>query len=254
VTDTKHEETLRDKPIRWRLDSLAASQPVHAQEAFCSAAELAEFARLRHHGRRQQWLAARWRLKCLLAGSDSLFDVRKWQVLSRDTKGRMCRPSVKYLDRQWTNDVSIAHSARACLVAKSDDPELRIGVDVVDNSLVLSSSFLRSWFDAAEQSRVDLASISPTVAWSMKEAAFKAAAGMGQAFAPRMWRIEIANCDGFEVVFRSDHEHRAAQGRIVERNGACLAIAWSAAGGQRGEYPIYESQSASLAVACLATS
>jgi phosphopantetheinyl transferase len=172
--------------------------------------EKAELHTSTDHRRRAGWIAGRWLIKHLLR--ERLNDVERQKfvptavsILSRDTEGRPCRPSILYRERPLPMSVSVSHTSRGVLVGLSRRDGLLLGVDLAQPERV-GLGALDPWYTQQERQWIH-EQHDPTAAaqlWTIKQAFFKAA-NRGEMFSPR--RVSVTtDADGR---FQCTYSHRS---------------------------------------------
>jgi len=160
--------------------------------------EQAEYARYTHPARRRVWRLGRIMCRELLreAAGDTLDAVASIEILSRDDHDDHVRPTVFLRGEQEPQlathlnslPLSIAHFNDAVCVALSTDPQLGVGVDLVE-ATELGDGFQQTWFSPDERQLVAEGDSSTAVTlWAVKEAVYKAV-NNGEQFRPK--EIEV---------------------------------------------------------------
>jgi phosphopantetheinyl transferase len=184
-------------------------------EAVRSERELSPYERAELNAspdRRQRpgWIAGRWVIKRLLRErlnevEQQRFDPTAVSVLSRDTEGRPCRPSILYRERPLPVSVSVSHTSRGVLVGLARREGLLLGVDLAQPDRVGLGS-LDPWYTPQERQWIQRQEDTTAAAqlWTVKQAFFKAA-NRGEMFAPR--RVSVTtDTDGR---FQCSYSHRS---------------------------------------------
>jgi len=159
-----------------------------------TAQELSELSYWKDASRRDQWLAARWIAKRLVARSSRTEILREVEILSRGADGLGKAPSVLVGGNASDRRLSISHGQRAILVGLSRSNS-RIGVDVASD-VPQTPSFRSRWFSDREAKWIDADAPSRlSIAWALKESIFKAC-GNGSKWDPRAVEVVAveANC------------------------------------------------------------
>ncbi|MCS7465722.1 4'-phosphopantetheinyl transferase superfamily protein [Stieleria sp. ICT_E10.1] len=218
------------KPVSMRLyqrDSAPAWPS--ALPSWLSPPELEELNGFRATNRRLDWIRGRWCMKQLLClmFSETTDSLLQWQIYSRMSKRRGCRPTVFRNGVQQPIDLSLAHCAsitvavagqRRLSVDRRDAP--RIGVDAVDRT-ELPGSFASTWFSSAERRLLQDHRWPIAAGWAAKEAVFKAC-NEGESFRPGRLRMIEFTADGCTVDYKS---RCLADVRIDVLDDAIIAVA-----------------------------
>ncbi len=174
-----------------------------------TAREQAELAVFRAPRRRREWLGGRWLSKRLLAGNSTTpATLRRWEIVSRASARRGCRPVVRRDDVIQTASLSLAHSDPAIAAAVGEVSGGHVGVDVVPRQK-LPAGFAACWFSEPERSLLSQQDWSLADGWAVKEASFKAV-NRGESFRPR--QIAIAHITGDECAV----EYQLPSGQRIE--------------------------------------
>jgi len=184
---------------------------------FLTLEEHEEYARLRHPGRRREWLGARVCLKTILLRRRRIGDPRECAVV-KDTRGRPRLAFVSGRPADFVYDCSLSHKGRFACAGAASAPDIRLGVDVEE----VSPRLLRLADAFAHDRDVVLGSRSAeerlAILWALKEACTKVLGnGLGAAFraatcqetAPGRYRVVTAN--GLELRGR----HIVHEGYVV---------------------------------------
>jgi phosphopantetheinyl transferase len=144
--------------------------------------EQGEYARLRHPGRRREWLAARACLKILLQRRGRIGDPRECAVV-KDPRGR---PRLAFGPERPADpgyDCSLSHKGRFACAGVAKTLDIRIGIDVEEVSprlVRLAAAFVHDR-DVLIGSRPEAERL--TIVWALKEACAKVlGSGLDAAF------------------------------------------------------------------------
>lgn len=207
---------------RWivRYVGNAARLPLPPEKLWLTDAEQGELAHWHDAVRRQHWLYGRWIAKRLIVGSQSVAELRRVEILSRDGRGRGTSPRIFLDQARLPCSLSISHAAEGVLVGLRPEGG-QIGVDLALD-VPHHPTFRTAWFTPQEN---DWLQRTPrngaTLLWGLKEAVFKACAD-GHSWTPR--RIEITSVDAQQVIGRLDGRtlpplglwtHRGQQGTAM---------------------------------------
>ena len=218
------------KSVSMRLHQRESASPwPSVLQSWLSPTELEERDCFRAPSRRRDWISGRWCAKQLLCQmfSQTADSLLEWQIVSRVSKRRGCRPTVFRNGIQQPIDLSLAHCAaitvavagqRRLSVDRRDAP--RIGVDAVDRT-ELPDSFARTWFSTSERRLLRDHRWPIAAGWAAKEAAFKAG-NEGESFRPGCLQIVDVDADGCRV---QDQAQCMADVHIDVRDDAIIAIA-----------------------------
>ncbi|WP_182864593.1 4'-phosphopantetheinyl transferase family protein [Rhodopirellula sp. JC639] len=220
-----------------RLDGRESTPPwPMALRSWLTPPEINELDCFRAPNRRRDWISGRWCAKQMLgellsAADDSPLE---WQILSRASVRRGCRPAVFRHQIQQPIDLSLAHTALITVAAVCLEPHdrghpisSRIGVDVVDRT-DLPNSFAQAWFSAAERRRLEDHGWPIAAGWAAKEAAFKAC-NDGEPFRPGHAQIARVTAQGCTIEYET---RRTADVRFDVRNDAIIAVARTSSPGE----------------------
>lgn len=143
---------------------------------FLTLRERAEYARLRHPGRRREWLGARVCLKTMLLRNRSVSDPTECEIM-KDARGRPWLSFAPGLPGRKVYDCSLSHKGRFASACASAMADRAVGVDVEEISprlLRLAGAFVgdRATFFRSRPPEERLALL-----WALKEARAKAVGG-----------------------------------------------------------------------------
>ncbi|PAY17921.1 hypothetical protein CKO51_18055 [Rhodopirellula sp. SM50] len=220
------------KSVSMWLDQRESTPPWPSTlPSWLAPCELEELNCFRAPNRRCDWISGRWCAKQLLRQmvSDATDSPLTWQILSRASMRRGCRPTVFRNGIQQPIDLSLAHCASITVaVAGQHRPSVdrrdvpRIGVDAVDRT-ELPDSFARTWFSSAERRLLQDHRWPIAAGWAAKEAVFKACNG-GEAFRPGRVRMIEITAEGCTVAYTN---HSLANVHINVVDDAIIAVALS---------------------------
>jgi 4'-phosphopantetheinyl transferase len=151
--------------------------PFDRAKGFLSNAEFQKLSTLRFPKRRSEWLLGRWAAKSLVQNLPAYrqYSLDEIEIHNAPEGAPYIRPPGGSISPDC---LTISHSDRSALCAVSQDPAIRVGVDLEVIEL-RSSVFLADYFTQAEQ---DLVHTYPaemwetviTLIWSAKESMLKA--------------------------------------------------------------------------------
>ena len=150
--------------------ALLETAGVRGGRAFLTERELADYARLTHAARRQEWLAARVCVKTLLMERGFIKKPLSCEV-AKDDKGR---PFIKYLGKAQHRpvDCSISHKGKYVAAVLTEEQGARVGVDI--ERVSSKPANLRSGFtNSGDTLMIPASEVHFTALWSIKEAVSK---------------------------------------------------------------------------------
>ena len=112
--------------------------------------------------------------------------------------------------------ISISHSGDQAVALASWTGQIGVDLESIE---VRSPSFIREWLSPSEQALVGQDPLKQNLAWSAKEAVFKAM-GKGMALNPRNLHLEAVGPDQLEVSLHGDvaqHHQNSGAGKIAVR-------------------------------------
>jgi phosphopantetheinyl transferase len=155
------------------IDLTRLRNPESTAARFLTPEERQQYVRLRHPGRRREWLGARACLKAMLVARGCIGDPLQCQIV-KDTGGRPQLAFAPGLPLTAVHDCSLSHKADFACACASSRLRTKVGVDIEKVSprlLRLAGAFVsdRDKLLGARPPEVRLA-----VLWSLKEAYTKA--------------------------------------------------------------------------------
>ncbi len=156
----------------WQSQADVATPP----GAWLSAAEQAEYAKLRVEKRRQDWLAGRWTAKRLIQAARTEAGQLPLEAIQLSpTAGRAPQACWPGCPHPWP--LSISHTDGNAVAALADEPGAPLGVDL-ERVEARPTAFTCDYFTPLEQAslagELDAQTELVTAIWCAKEAALKA--------------------------------------------------------------------------------